>query len=70
MFSCDSSFTVAKNFALDIISKCDAITCSVMLLKGCEHFLFSGHMIGASTIKHPTYFTRGVGLQEQIKPWF
>jgi hypothetical protein len=42
MFGCDSNFTMAKNFALAIISKCDAITCSVVLLKGCEHFLFFG----------------------------
>jgi hypothetical protein len=69
MFGCDSNFTMAKNFALAIVSKCDAITCSVVFLKVCEHF-FSGHMIGAPTIKHPSYFTGGVGLQERIKPCF
>jgi hypothetical protein len=68
MFGCDSNVTMAKNIALAIISKCDAITCSVILLKGCKYFLFSDHMIGAPTINHPTCSTGGVGLQEQIKP--
>jgi hypothetical protein len=55
---------------LAIVYKCDAIICSIVLLERCEHFLFSGHMIGATTIKHPTYSTGGVDLQEQIKPGF
>jgi hypothetical protein len=41
----------------------------LFFLKVCEHFFF-GHMIGAPTIKHPSYFTGGVGLQERIKPCF
>jgi hypothetical protein len=70
MFGCDSNFTMTKEFALAIFSKGNAITCSVILLKGSEHLLLSGHMIGASTIKHPTCFTRGVCLQERIKLYF
>jgi hypothetical protein len=64
MLGCDSNFTMAKKLALATISKCDAITCCVVLLKGYEHFLFFGHMIGAPTIKHPTCSIEGVGLQK------
>jgi hypothetical protein len=62
MFDCDSGFIMVKNFVLAIVSKCDAITWSVILLKRCEHLL-SDYMIGASTIKHPTYSTGGIWLQ-------
>jgi hypothetical protein len=70
MFGCDINFTIAKNFTLAIISKCDAIICCIVLLKRCEHLLLSDHMIGASTINHPTFVTGGVGLQKSIKPCF
>jgi hypothetical protein len=70
MFGCDRNFIKAKNFILAIISKCDAITYYAILLKKCEHPLLFSHMIGAPTIKHPTYFTGGVELQERIKPCF
>jgi hypothetical protein len=70
MISSDSNFIMAKNFALPIISKCDAIIRCDVLLKGCEHFLLSHHMICASTIKHPICFTGGVVLQKHIKPYF
>jgi hypothetical protein len=64
MFGYDSNFTMFKNLALATISKCDAITCCVILLKGCEHFLFSDHIIGTPTIKHPTCSAGGVGVQK------
>jgi hypothetical protein len=70
MFGCDSNFTMAKNFALAIVSKYDAITCCIILLKGCEHLLLPGHMICVSSIKNPTCSTGGVDLQERIKPCF
>jgi hypothetical protein len=70
MLGYDSNFTLAKNFVLAIISKYDAITCCVVLLKRCEHPILSSHMIGALTIKYPTCSTRGVALKERIKPCF
>jgi hypothetical protein len=36
--------------ALAIVVERDAITFTVILLKGCEHPSFPGHVIGASTI--------------------
>jgi hypothetical protein len=70
MFSCDSNFIIVNNFTLAIVSKCDAITYSVILIKRCEHSLLSDHMICASTIKHPTSSSGGVGLQERINLCF
>jgi hypothetical protein len=69
MFDCDTNLTKAKNLSLAIVSKCDAITYCVILFKICEHLL-SVHMIDAPTIKHPTCSTRGVDIQERIKPCF
>jgi hypothetical protein len=66
MLGYDSNFTLAKNFVLAIISKYDAITCCVVLLKRCEHPLLSSHMIGALTIKYPTCSTRGVALNKEL----
>jgi hypothetical protein len=40
---------------LSIVTECDAITFTLILLKGCEHPSLPRHMICASTIKHPTY---------------
>jgi hypothetical protein len=54
MFDCDSNFTMTKDFILAIVSKCNAITCSIILLKRCEHPLPFSYMICASIIKHPT----------------
>jgi hypothetical protein len=66
MFRCDSNFTETKNLTLAIVAKCDAITFTLVLLKGCEHPSLHHHMICASTIKHPTCTTGGVSLQNKL----
>jgi hypothetical protein len=66
MLGCDSNFTKIKDLALAIVTKCDAITFTLVLLKGCEHPSLPGHMICASTIEHPTSTTRGVSLQNKL----
>jgi hypothetical protein len=50
MFGCDSNFIEPKYLALAIITEPDAITWTIILLKGCEHPSLPGHMISASTI--------------------
>jgi hypothetical protein len=67
MLDCNSNFTETKDLALAIVAECDAITFTIILLKGCEHHSLPSHMIGASTIYHPTYFTGGVSLQNKFR---
>jgi hypothetical protein len=62
MLGCDSNFTEIKDLTLAIVTERDAITFTLFLLKGCEHPSLPHHMISASTIKHPTRTTGGVGL--------
>jgi hypothetical protein len=62
MLNCDSNFTETKDLALAIVVKNDAITITLVLLKGCEHPSLPGHMICASTIEHPTCTAGGVSL--------
>jgi hypothetical protein len=62
MFGYNSNFTETKDFALAIIVEYDAITFTIILLKGCKHHSLHHHMIYASTVKHPTYTTGGVSL--------
>jgi hypothetical protein len=66
MFSCDSNFTEIKDLTLAIVAEYDAITFTLILLKGCEHPSLLGHMIYASTIKDPTRTTGGVSLQNKL----
>jgi hypothetical protein len=68
MFHCDSNFTETKDLTLAMVIERDAITLTLVLLKGCEHPSLSRHMICASTIKHPTYTTGGVSLKKQRAP--
>jgi hypothetical protein len=65
MFDCNSNFIETKDFALAIVVERDAITFTIILLKGCEHPSLPRHMIYASTIKHPTCTTGGVSLQNK-----
>jgi hypothetical protein len=51
---------------LAIVAKRDAITFTLILLKGCEHPSLPHHIICASTIKHPTRTTGGVSLQNKL----
>jgi hypothetical protein len=66
MFDCNSNFTETKDFALAIVAECDAITFTIILLKGFEHPSLPHHIIYASTIKHLTYTTGGVSLQNKM----
>jgi hypothetical protein len=66
MFGCDNNFTEIKDLTLAIIAEHDAITFTLILLKGCEHPSLPYHMICASTIKHPTRTTGGVSLQNKF----
>jgi hypothetical protein len=50
MFDCDSNFIKSKDLALAIITERDAITFTIILLKGREHPSLPDHVIGASTI--------------------
>jgi hypothetical protein len=50
MFGCDSKFTESKDFALAIVAERDAITWTILLLKGCEYPSLPDHMISAPTI--------------------
>jgi hypothetical protein len=62
MFGCDSNFSEIKDLTLSIVTEHDAITFTLVLLKGCEHPSLSYHMICVSTIKHLTCTTGGVSL--------
>jgi hypothetical protein len=66
MFGSNSNFTETKDLALAIVTKCDAIIFTLVLLKGCEHPSLLGHMICASTIEHPTCTTGGVSIQNKL----
>jgi hypothetical protein len=66
MFGCDSNFTETKDLTLAIIVECDAITFTLILLKGCEHPSLPCHIICASTIKHLTRTTGGVSIQNKL----
>jgi hypothetical protein len=70
MFGCDSNFTEIKNLTLAIIAERDAITFTLIHLKGCEHPSLPRHMICASTIKHQIYTTGGVSLQNKLGFYF
>jgi hypothetical protein len=50
MLDCDCNFTETKDFALAIVIERDAVTFTIILLKGCEHPSLSGNMICASSI--------------------
>jgi hypothetical protein len=66
MFGCDSNFTEIKDLTLAIVSEHDAITFTLILLKGYEHPSLPRHIIYASTVKHPTRTTGAVGLQNKL----
>jgi hypothetical protein len=66
MFDCDRNFTETKDLTLVIVTEHDAITFTLILLKGCEHHSLPRHIIYASTIKHPTCTTEGVSLQNKL----
>jgi hypothetical protein len=66
MFGCDSNFTEIKDLTLAIVTECDAITFTLILLKGCEYPSLLHHMICASTIKHPTHTTGELSLQNKL----
>jgi hypothetical protein len=70
MFKSNSNFTETKDMDLAIVTKHDAITFTLVLLKGCEHPSLPGHIICASTIEHPTYTTGGVSLQNKLGFYF
>jgi len=75
IFEIELSFEIAilpktKDISLTIVTKDNPFTCNLIWLKGGEHVLLSGHMIGASTIKHPLWPTGGIDLQNMIKPSF
>jgi hypothetical protein len=50
MFGCDSNFTESKDFDMAIVAERDAITWTIILLKGCEYPSLPGHMISAPTV--------------------
>jgi hypothetical protein len=50
----------------NFVAERDAITFTLVLLKGCEHPSLPRHMICVFTIKHPTCTTRGVSLQNKL----
>jgi hypothetical protein len=58
--------TETKNLALAIVAECDAITFTLVLLKGCEHPSLPDYVICASTIEPPTCTTGGVRLQNKL----
>jgi hypothetical protein len=66
MFRCDSNFTETKDLTLAIVAERDAITFTLVLLKGCKHHSLPRHMICTSTIKHSTCITRGACLQNKL----
>jgi hypothetical protein len=66
MFDCDSNFTETKDLTLAIVAECDVINFTLVLLKGCEHHSLLRYIICASTIKHLTYTTREVSLQNKL----
>jgi hypothetical protein len=66
MFRSNSNFTETKDLALTIVVERDAITFTLVLLKGCEHPSLPGHMICASTLEHLTCTTGGVSLQNKL----
>jgi hypothetical protein len=66
MFRCDSNFTETEDFCLAIVAERDAITFTLVLLKGYELPSLPRHMICAFTIKHSTYTTGGVSLQNKL----
>jgi hypothetical protein len=66
MFGCDSNFTEIKDLTLAIVAERDAITFTLVLLKGCEHPSLLRHMIYTSTIKNQTHITGGVSLQNKL----
>jgi hypothetical protein len=66
MFGCDTNFTETMDLTLAIVTECDAITFTLILLKECEHPSLPHHMICASTIKHPTRTTGRVSLQNKL----
>jgi hypothetical protein len=70
MFGCDNNFTETKDLTLAIVVEHDAITFTLILLKGCEHPSLPHHMICASTIKHPIHTTGGVSLQNKLGFYF
>jgi hypothetical protein len=70
MFDCDINFTETKDLTLAIVAERDAITFTLVLLKGYEHPSLSHHMICASTIKHSTHTTGEVSLQNKLGFYF
>jgi hypothetical protein len=70
MFRCDSNFIETKDLMLAIVAECDAITFTLVLLKGCEYPSLPRHMICASTIKYPTCTTGEVSLQNKLDFYF
>jgi hypothetical protein len=66
MFGSNSNFSEAKDLASAIVTERDAITFTLIVLKGCEHPSLPDHMIWASTIEHPTCTTRGVSLENKL----
>jgi hypothetical protein len=50
MFGYDSNFIEPKDLALAIVTECDAMTWTIILLKGWKYPPLPGHMISASTI--------------------
>jgi hypothetical protein len=70
MFDCNNNFTEIKDFALAIIAERDAITFTIILLKGYEHPSLPCHIICATTIKHPTCTTEEVSLQNKLSLCF
>jgi hypothetical protein len=66
MFGCDSNFIEIKDLTLAIITERDAITLTLILLKGYEYPSPLCHMIYSSTIKHSTCTTGGVSLQNKL----
>jgi hypothetical protein len=70
MFRCDSNFTETKDLTLAIVVERDAITFTLVLLKGCEHPSLPRYMICVLTIKHITCTTGGVSLQNKLDFYF
>jgi hypothetical protein len=66
MLGCDSNFTESKDLAVAIVAERDAITFTIILIKGYEYPSLPGHVIGPSTIWHPTCSIGGVTLQNKF----
>jgi hypothetical protein len=66
MFGCDSNFTETNDLTLAIVIERDAITLTLVLLKGYKHRSLPHRMICASTIKHPICTIEGVSLQNKL----